>query len=355
MTFGNRVTSITQDTILPKVIDNILTDNLMAYRYISNGKKWSGETLKRPIKISKSTTGGSFSGLDTFSTATSDTRISLQYDLRGYYHTISIPGMEKAVNNVSETQVINLVRTELESAQMDMLDALGDIFYGDGTGNSNKNFNGLGNLDDDGSTAATVGGQSRTTYPTLAGTRTASGGTLTLAKLATLISATSAGSASSQRPTLIVSSEAEFDLYDSLLAPTVRANYDAQGGMFLTRTSKAAVPGSMLKANGGFVALTYRGIPWVSDEKASAQTIWVLNENYLEWYGLKDPDLKAISMGNTIEGPGAEIPSDNTGFQWTGFQRPVNQYGEVGQLMLLGNLATWQPRRHGRLTGVTGV
>ncbi len=355
MTFGNRVTSITQNTILPKIVDNILSDNFMTYRYLSNGKKWSGVTLDRPVMISTNTNGGSFSGLDTHSTSTSDTRINLSYDVRGYQIPVAIPGLEKAVNNVSESQVINMVRAELETAQMSALDAIGTMFYGDGTGNSNKDFNGLGNLDDDGTTAATVGGQSRTTYTTLRGTRTASGGTLTLAKMATLVSAVSGGSATSQRPTVIISSETEFDLYDSLLAPTVRANYETNGMPRVTRSSKGPEFGNSLKGQGGFTALIYRGIPWVADEKASTGTVWVVNENYLDWYGLNDPELKKIELGKSIDGVYADAPSENTGFQWTGFMRSINQYGEVAHIYLLGNMVTFQPRRHGRLTGVTGV
>ena len=355
MTFSQRVVSITQDTILPKIVYNILTDNFITYRIVGAGKKWTGETLKKPIKIVKSTLGGSFSGLDTHSTSTVESRITLSYDLRGYEMPVSVPGMERAVN-ATESQVINLVRAELESAQQDALDDLGDIFYGDGTGNSSKDFNGLGNLDDDGTTASTVGNQSRTTYSSLNGTRTASGGTLTLTKISTLLTAVSAGSAPRQRPTILISNETVWDLGESLLHATVRANYAANGFPMVTRNSKGVMSEGALKGAQGFVSIVYRGVPWVADEKSTAQTLWAVNENYLEWYGLKDSELESISLGmSTHEGVYDDAPSANTGFQWTGFMKPINQYGVVGHIYLLGNLTTFQPRRHGRLTGITGV
>ena len=121
MTFGNRVTTITQNTILPKAIDTVLSDNWITFRVISNAKKWSGITLDRPLKVTKSTLGGSFSGLDTHSTSTVETRVLMSYDPRGYEMPIAIPGIEKAVNR-TEAQVINLVRIEVESAQEDALD-----------------------------------------------------------------------------------------------------------------------------------------------------------------------------------------------------------------------------------------
>lgn len=356
MNFTDRVTTVTQDEILPSVIDNVLGDNWITYRMVSNGRKWAGEQLKRPIKISKSDLGGSFSGLDTHSTSTVENRVLMAYQLKGYEMPVVIPGMEKVVNR-GPAQVINLVRVELESAQEDACDDIGDMLYADGTGNSSKDFEGWDNLIDDGTTLATIGGLTRSSYtPNLDSTRTASGGTLTLAKLATLVSAVSAGSASRQRPTTLVSDETVWDLYESLLSPTVRANYESFGLPSMTRQSSAPVRGSELKAAAGFTALTYRGIPWVADEKSTSQTVWAVNERYLHWYGAKDSDLKSISLGTAnIEGVYSEIPSKNTGFQWTGFMRPINQYGEVAHIYLLGNQVCWHPRRQGRLTGVTAV
>lgn len=354
MTFTNRIKTITQDTILPKVFDTVLGDNFITFRIIGNAKKWSGETLKRPVKVTSSTLGGSFSGLDTHNTSTVDTRILMEFDPRGYTIPIAIPGIEKAVNR-TEAQVLNLVRVETESAQQDMLDGIGTILYADGTGNSNKDFLGWDAVIDDGTSVTTFGGQSRTTYTTLAGTRTASGGTLTLAKLATLTSAVSAGSSLRQRPTVFVSDETVRDLYEELLTPMVRANYETFGLPVLTRTSKAPVRGSELKAAQGFTAMTFRGIPWIGDEKSTVQTLWAANENYIDWYGLRDSDLESISLGAAdIEGVYSDVPK-NVGFQWTGFMRPINQYGEVAHLYLLGNQVSFNPKRHGRLTGITGV
>lgn len=356
MTFTDRLTTVTQDEILPQVVDAVLGGNFISFRFLSNAKRWSGETLKKPVKIAKSSLGGSFSGLDTHSTSTVDTRRMLEYDVRGYEMPVAIPGMEKAVNR-TPAQVINLVRVEVESAQDDALDDVGDMLYGDGTGNSSKDFLGLDALVDDGTSVSTFGGLTRSTYdPYLDSTRTASGGTLDLDKLATLTSAVSAGGGMRNRPSVFVSNETVWDLYESLLTPTIRENYNATGLPMVTRTSKAPIRGAELKGAAGYVALTYRGIPWVADEKSTAQTLWALNENYMFWYGLKDRDLKQINMGGgNIDGVYSEAPSKNVGFQWTGFMRPINQYGEVAHMYLLGNLVNWNAVRFGRLTGITGV
>jgi hypothetical protein len=109
MTFTARLTTVTQDEILPQVVDTILNDNFITFRFLSNARKWSGEQLKKPLKFAKSELGGSFSGLDTHSTETTSTRVLIAYDVRGYEMPVAIPGMEKAVNR-TPAQVLNLVR-----------------------------------------------------------------------------------------------------------------------------------------------------------------------------------------------------------------------------------------------------
>jgi len=356
MKFTDRLTTVTQDEILPSVVDAVLGDNWITYRILSNGKKWNGETLKRPVKIDKSDLGGSFSGLDTHSTSTFEDRVMLQYYLKGYEMPVVIPGMEKLVNR-TPAQVINLVRVELESRQEDAMDDLGDMLYGDGTGNSGKDFEGWDNLIDDGTTASTIGELTRSTYdPYLDSTRTASGGTMTQNKVATLLSAVSSGSSTRNKPSVLVSDETVWDLQESLLTPTQRANYDAFGLPVMTRRSKAPIRAAELKGASGYTALTFRGIPWLADEKCTSQTLWAVNEGFIKWYGAKDPDLKSISLGTgNIDSVYNDAPSKNVGFQWTGFMRPINQYGEVAHIYLFGNQAQWNPKRSGRLTGITGV
>lgn len=353
MQFTNRVVTITQDTILPKVFDNILSDNFAAFRFLSNGKKWSGETLKRPVKLVKSTLGNSFSGLDTHSTNTVESRRTMQFNLKAYEIPVAIPGLDKLVND-TEAKVIDLVKTEMESAAQDAMDDIADMFYGDGTGNSSKDFEGLQNLVDDGTTATTIGNLSRNTWTSLQGTRTASGGQMTMVKLGNVYNGVSGGSAKKQKPTIMSSDETVWQLFEGILLPTVQAGYQMSGYPQVTRRSRAPMSAADMKGGYGFNSLVYRGVPWIADEKDSnGQTVWFLNENYLDWYGLKDPQHTSVSFGSTHEGTYSEAPTNNTGLQFSDMMRPVNQYGEIGHIYLFGNLVTFQPRRHGRLTGVT--
>lgn len=359
MVFPERVLALTQDALLPKVVDNVLGSNVMLFRLIGNAKQGKGESIKKAIKYQSSGTAGSFSGLDTFSAAQLDTKVRLSFDMRGYRQPVAISGMEAVANAVPETQVTDLVKEALEESQQEMMDGLGDIIYGNGTGNSNKDPLGIGAVADDGTDVSTYGTLSRTTYSVLNATRTASGGTLTLAKLATLFSNISSGTGKSS-PTIIVSNETVWDLYEQLLTPSVRENYTMFGNYSVGRTGGGTRPKEGLVGTQGFVAVTYKGIPWVRDEKCTAQTVFMLNENWLDWYGW---DAKGkfgynkVSLGSSqIEGLYSEAPmSQFSGFNWSGFRAPTNQFGGIADIILLGNLMSFQPRRHGRLTGVTGV
>src|SRR3990167_1110772 len=357
--FGERVLSTTQDKLVPKVVDNVINSSVLTARVMGSAKPWVGETFRIPIKISNSGLGGSFSGLDTFSTSTSDTTVRLGYDVRAFEQPVVIPGIERSVNAVAESQVIDLVRFKLEEAQLEAANDIGTLIYSTGTGNSNKDFLGLGAIVDDGTDVSTIGGLSRTTYSALNATTTASGGTLTLAKMATLYSAISAGSTPGHVPTLMISNETVWDLYEQLLTPTIIENYSMFGPPTVGRTGGLRAPGQGLQGTSGFVALSYRGVPFVKDEKSTAQTLWMLNENYLEWRGLKAQaeGYNLVDLGTTtLDSVYNEAPmSQFHGFNWSGLQLPTNQFGEVGHLLVLGNLITSQPRRHGRLTGITGV
>jgi len=351
MQFTNRTLTTTQDKIVPKVFDNFLSDSFATFRFVGNGRKWSGESMKFPVKLAKNTQGGSFSAMDTHGVDAVETRQFLTYRLKAYEIPVAIPGLDRLVN-ATEAQVINLVKTEMESSAQDGMDDVAEMFYADGSGNSSKDFEGVENLIDD---TTNVGEQSRSTYPTLVSEVLDFNGTMTLTKLATVFSGASAGSAAKQKPTIILSDETVWDLYESLLSPTVQANYEATGLPVVTRSSRGALPNAQLKGSMGYTSLIYRGVPWVADEKATAQKIYMDNENYHEWYGINDPEMTQIDFGEAIDGSYAEIPSKYSGLNWSGLLKPVNQYGTVGHIYLFGNFVSSQPRRLGKGEEVTGV
>lgn len=320
--------------LLPKVVDTVLNGNVFATRVLSGAKRWMGERIKCPVKYAKNTTGGAFSGFDTFATSATDNRVNLEYVPKFYKITVALP-LDELSANQTEQRVLDLASLELQSASQDMADEIGTLFYGNGT---SKEFLGLGALIDDGTNAATIGGLSRTTYPTLKSTVTASSGVLTLAKMSTLYSAITSGA---QKPTMGLCSESVFNIYEALLQANERIVKEVPFGK-----------GEYVSGT-GFTGLYFKGFPILSDEKATAETLFFVNEDFIDWYALP------VAMTEAVKYKAVDIKGNDyssvmgLGFSWSGWIKPTNSASIVSHIYLGGELTTSNPKRHGKLTGIT--
>lgn len=356
MTFTNRVTAITQDVILPQETDNFFGDtSFLPYRFLGNGEEWGGETMKIPVTIAGNNNGGSFQGMSSVAISTPQTRAQMSVNLKAYRHSITIPGLEKIANK-GEERVVNLISADLHTVFESALENISDMLYSDGTGNSSQDFNGLGNLAVDSTVASTVQGLSRSTYPALDGQYTASIGAITLDDLATFSMDLRSGSGMKNKPTAYVCGETVWNYLEKLIITgTIQANYTATGYPQVTRKSKGAVKAAELNGGYGFDSILYRSIPIVFDENCPSGVLWGLNENYLKFYGAKSEDLKTISIPQGIDGTANDRPTDDIGFQWSGWKDAYGEFGELAVVYLFGELASTQPRRLGELVGITGV
>lgn len=327
-------------------MDGILSGNVLSLRILSKAKRWTGELYKLPVKIAESTTGGSFQGDDVFSTEKQNVRRTLQFSPKGAYQSVVLIGMEMDVN-ATPARVLDLLKVEMESAGQDLLDKIADMFYADGTGNDNKDFDGFDNLIDDETVVATYGGLTRATYPTLLNSSvTSSVGSLALSDLATAYDGAVSGS---KRPSLAVTTLSIFSDYEALVQPTISTNVE---GALARVTRNATGPRGALTGEVGFDALYFRGVPIVADEKCPSGDLLMINEDYVAFYGLKSHKYAQVDLGgSTIDSP-ADAPSRNHGFSWSGLKEPVNQYAEVGQIVLMGNLFGI-PRYHSKLEGIS--
>lgn len=348
-TFGNYVQSVTRQKIVPSVVEGIVNGNVLTMRLIGNSKKWSGESLKRPAMIALNTAGGSYSGFDSFSTSQVDTRILFSYDPRQSYQSVVLSNLDLAVNATQE-RVLDLLAVEMEEAKISMMDRIGTAFYADGTGNSNKDFLGLGAHVDDGTNVATLGGITRSSYSTLMNSSvTSSVGAITRSRIATSFDAASHGS---DQPSLIVTDKTTWSYVEALFAPQIRLNYEGYAQVTRTDVKKDV---SALKGEIGFNALMFRGTPIVRDEKCTSGYMYFLTEKYLEWFGLQHPSHEKVTLGssNLVESGAYEKAPQVEGFSWSGLKEPVNQDAEIGQILLYGNLVCWSPRHQAVLKGIT--
>jgi len=355
--YGNRVTHFSTSKRMAKVTDTILNSTTFASRVIGMGMSFSEQTLNKTVKISKTNQGQFFSGLETLNSAAIDTTIEMTYGDAGYTHPF-VDVMRESFARANNSQDINQYKFRREEGQNEAMQDLSTAFYSVRT----DDFVGLGAIVDDGTDSDSIGGQSRTTYSELNATVTASGGTLTLAKMSTLIDAIS-DSYESENPTIGLTTWTVWSYFESLLSPVVRASYSTIGYNKLpVRGDEVVASKAELKGGAGFTALTYRGIPIIRDKACTSGYMYFLNENYLDWYGrtIVPPQyrkfLSAVNLGRptTIEGQAAK-PTDYHGFFYQKDQMMQNQAGLIGRLYVIGQLASFQPRRQGVLTGITGV
>lgn len=358
MVFTDRVTDITYQEILPRLVDQINNSNIWTARVLTNTKDWTGVTMNLPIETANSTTGGSFSGMDTFPTAaTNNTRLFTWY-VAAYEQSVVVPGIERDINANNEKQVLRLLATRMDEAKISGLVGIGNILYGFGAG---KDFDGLGLIVDNGTNTANYGGLTRSANPFVNADVTApTNGIITLDYLSSEFDNVSAAGSFSESPTLGLTTKAIWTFIEGLIQPTLSSRYEVVNAGGYDRIDGGLPPGvavrpgdDRLHGRAGFNSIQYRARNMVADDMAPSGTFFWLNEHYIDFHALRSPDLQKISSDVEVtDGFYKDVPFPSA-WQFREMMSPVNQYGQVGLLMLMGNLICGQPRRNGKLINIT--
>lgn len=349
---NDRVNNITLEDINSTVVDTINKSSEIMKRVVSRPEPWNGRSYQWPIFTNNSVLGQSFKGVETFDTTIDYNTAQAVIYPTGYAQPVGVSVVERSIN-ATPAGVIDLYKSSYQYAQNSMITALGNIFYGFGAGND---FDGLGNIVDDGTSTSSYAGLTRATYPTINGFLVAaSGGVLDLATMASVDDGATISGNMSETPNVIMSNQTVWSLYDSLLEPTSRATYGELGGAFVdgsTAVKSDAKPGDGLTLHAGATSVSYRGKPLVRDQKAPSGKMFFLNEN---WFHFKSLKLQGLNMVATSEDvtTGAYDNYKVSAFQFREPMMPVNQLAEVGIFVMYGNLYCENPNRNGLLTGIT--
>jgi hypothetical protein len=354
--FTDRIADITYQEILPSIVDQINNSNILFAKVLSKPSNWKGVTMNQPINVANSNTGGSFSGMDQFPTGATNNTRNLQWYLAADEQSVVLPGIEKAVNGTSDKAVLRLLATRLDEAKISSMQRNGQVFYGYGSG---KDFDGLGLIVDNGANSTSYGGVVRSTNAYINGDITpVSNSAISLDYLSSEFDNVSAAGSHMESPTLGLTTKAGWTFIEGLMQPMIGGKYETIGIHGYDRVDGGTPPGGVSAVGqvatgvAGFNALVYRGRPLVADDNASAGTYYWINEYYLEFARLVDASLNQIaSTVEVTEGFYKDVPMPSA-FQFRELMSPVNAYGEVGLLILMGNLIHRQPRRNGKLTGI---
>lgn len=357
--YGSNVDNFNERKLHAKVVDQIQNAPTFYSRVQSKGSPMEGKTMDYTVDVVADTQGEFFVGLETLNSSAVNTTIVLSYAHTAFTQP-KVGVMLEDFANVGATATINLDVFKYEKAAAEALQKLGTAIYADGTANRPD---GLGLIVDD---TGTIGGQSRATYTALNATDTASGGTLTLAKMATLDDATRAASLMQSTTNIGVTTKTVWSLYESLLQPNVRQDYASFGASRLGIRAMTATRGDKADDGAGFMSIEFRGKPIIADDFCTSGYLLFLNEDSFGWVGRSVvPDkykgmVEKVNLGTSknYEGVGAQIqdmPSEYNGWFYQKDMILPNQAGTIGRFYVIGQFATWEPRRNGRLTGITSV
>lgn len=356
MIFNAAVTTTTREKILPEVYDQVTTGTpgLMTFLQAQKLKKeWnSGTSLQFPIKYQDTTNGGNAGIADRLDTDRQNVRVRTDFNLKMANKPVVV-AIAETTANMGDEQIVNLLDTEFDSQAQSLMTLMAQNLYtGNGTGND---WDSLANAASDSTLFATYGNLSRSTYSAWNGYYLASTGALTLAKLATADDTVTIGVDS---PDLSLTTKAIWSTYESLLTPTVRANFSTAGYPKMNAWGGVAGKGAGMGADQGFVYLTFRGTPIAKDEQVPSGKFFLTNSKGFGFVGFnyEDENIMKANFKGTSNAVPSGVPGNvksTRGFQFRKMMSPVDQLTKVGYLIYAGNFVATQPRLNGTLAGVS--
>jgi hypothetical protein len=197
------------------------------------------------------------------------------------------------------------LEAKIMQAEESMRESFNTMFFADGTGNSGKDWNGLGNLVESGNT---VGGIDSNTYTWWKSYEENTATALTLAQMATAYNSVSVGN---DHPDVLLTSQTLFEKYEALLQPQLRYTD--------TKTADA-----------GFQNLLFKAAPVMYDVHCTAGTFYFLNSKYITLVGHSDK-----------------------WFSQTSFISPEDTDARYALIMCYGNLTVRNRAKQGKLTAKT--
>ena len=287
--------------------DNVFNARPLTYFLMDKGRVRmlnGGTNIVEPLIYGENSTVSSYSGYDAVSLTPQSGITAAEYDWKQYAASIAISGIEEAKNN-GEQAMVNLLEAKIMQAEESMKEGFNAMFFGDGTGNSSKNWNGLGNLVESGNSVGGINGASESWWNSY---EENTAGALTLAQMTTAYNTVSVGN---DHPDMVLGTQTLFEKYESLLQPQLRYTD--------TKTADA-----------GFQNLLFKAAPVAYDVDCPSGNMFFLNSKYLTLVGHSDK-----------------------WFEVTPFVRPEEKDARFSLVMCYGNLTVRNRKKQGKLTAKT--
>jgi len=317
----NNIVVTTLDAKLRRVTDLFFNTNAAFERmYAKNKIKYEGgEEIRSTILYNAPTSTSYTPGGDTADTTETEIVTDLVFNWKAAWCPININGLKLAQNaGGRETKFFDLLDLIAEAAANSLADKLGTMFFLDGTGNSNKDFDGLLNaVVSSGSYGGiTINSTAGDPGNAIKGQVDATGGAMSKALLQTDYQLAVFNRA---RPDLILTTNA---LFSKLWERVEAADRNAPGPA----------------RDAGFETIRFNGAEVVVDSHVASGYVWMLNTDYIEMWCMEGHDFVRRSQ--------------SAGFGDTGF--PVfNSDMYVDQLHIYGDFIVPGPRYQVKITNVS--
>lgn len=350
-TYSDNLEAGQTDKLQKAAMDTILRGNAIVELVVTNNpEKFKGKNIKKPIITTKNTSGGLFTGHASFTNTNPQTKTSLTFEPARRYKPIVIDQSEIDVNAIDSEAAYDMKKIAMEEASNSLADDFGGDLYGL---NAGTGFNGLRAICDDGTEQASYGGITRSTLTdnNLDSYFQDLNATLSSSNDEYIETAFTTATIGNQAPDLIVTTKSLWSILKGLLTIQYQVNpYQSKVGRLGELSS---TNGGAQGVNIGYTAITYNGTPVIFDDKCPDYYMFFLNRKHLHWAGLPSTarSAKVISFGGNseIEGYYAGMDSANVGLTMRGFFEDPEAYGEVGQLIIQGQLYSADPRRFAKL------
>jgi hypothetical protein len=305
----DQVLSTTLANYRSQLTDNVFTARPLTYQLMDKGRIRmlnGGTKIVEPLIYGENSTVASYSGYDSLSLTPQEGISAAEYEWKQYAASIAISGIEEAKNN-GEQEIINLLEAKIMQAEESMRESFNRMFFANGTGNSGKDWNGLGNLVESGNTvgginSATAGNEFWRSKEE--NTATA----LTLAQMSSIYNSVSVGN---DHPDTLLTTQTLFEKYEALLQPNLRYTD--------TKTADA-----------GFQNLLFKAAPVMYDVHCDTGVFYFLNTKYLTLVG-----------------------HSSKWFAQTEFIKPEDVDARYALIMCYGNLTCRNRAKQGKLTAKT--
>jgi hypothetical protein len=304
MALIDQLTAITQELILPKLVDNVKTSNVILERLFKKGTKHGAALhIQQPLEYAFGT-GGWYSGYDKLDTTPSEEITAAAYDWRQGYGVMQISRTDE-LKNAGKRGVVKLLNAKRKNAEKGLRDRMGTALFGVG---GSKDIDGFRTLVSD---SATVGGIAVADASWWV-SKTVSDTVLTLPSLNDLFVECTE---ESEHPTIGVTTKANFKRIWNQIQPAQRL-----------------VDSKM--ANAGFSnvsTIEFNGAPIVVDSHCPANYFFWLNENYLDL-----------------------VTHEDENFRFDPWRKPTDQEAALAKVFWAGNITTSNRRMHGFCSGYAG-